>query len=54
MLQKIENKIKTKYEEITHSQEYLANKPRLEYLHNKLAHIKNVVHTYDAAILDQW
>lgn len=51
VLQKVEKKIKKEYKSVSSSKEYLTNKPRLEYLHRKLDHIKKLVGDYDNALL---
>lgn len=48
---KIEQEILKKYHEIKSSKKFQAAKLRFEYLHEKLSHIKNLVHEYDEKFL---
>lgn len=48
---KIEQEILRKYYQLKSSQKFQAAKLRFEYLHEKLSHIKNLVHEYDEKLL---
>ncbi len=48
---KIENEIFKKYYALKRSEKFQAAKRRFEYLHEKLSHIKNLVHEYDQKML---
>jgi RNA polymerase II elongation factor ELL len=43
----LENQILQEYNERKHDDKYQAAKTRFDYLHNKLSHIKDLVHDYD-------
>lgn len=46
-MQILENQILQEYNERKHDDQYQAAKTRFDYLHNKLSHIKDLVHDYD-------